>query len=153
MSVRTDQLPKEPSYLAEQVSRLRRDLDELRATAGDMAAADSLLSPQDMDPARWPQTDSTSWTAIARSYNLRWKSSLRIMLATAVSGTAVGSVRISIDGEQWGPTVTAGESLDYTDDFPSTITVGGQWRLDIEAQRASGTGSIHAQVQMIRVIT
>ncbi|MET9467798.1 hypothetical protein ABZY44_23945 [Streptomyces sp. NPDC006544] len=153
MSVRTDQLPRDPSFLAEQVAKLRRDLDELRATAGDMAAADSLLAPHDLDPARWPQTDQAAWTAIARSNNLRWKSQLRVILATAVSGTAVGDIRLTIDGAQWGPTVAAGDSLDHTEDLPAIIPIGGQWRLDIEGQRTSGTGSVHAQIQLIRVIT
>ena len=153
MSVRLDQLPPEPSSLAATVAALRRELTELRAQRPDLSAADALLVPQDTDPTRWPQTTLATYTIISRSYNVRWNPTLRVLLATATSGGGAGNVRLMVEGVQWGPTVTAGSPLDYTAALPSTIAIGDQWQLSVEAQRTSGAGTVHAQIQLLRSIT
>ncbi|WP_405019543.1 hypothetical protein OHV05_24405 [Kitasatospora sp. NBC_00070] len=149
---RLDQLPREPSSQAVAIAALQRQITELRGQQLDLSAADALMPPLDLEPTRWPQTTQTTYTAIARCYNVRWRQQLRLILATAVSGGGVGTVRVLINGTQWGPTTTAGNQLDYTGPLPTTppIPIGSQYQLTIEAVRTSGAGTVHAQAQMIR---
>ncbi|MGW6913701.1 hypothetical protein ACWGB8_07765 [Kitasatospora sp. NPDC054939] len=150
MTTRQDQLPGGPSAFGRQLADLERQLRELRAVRPDLSAADALLPPLDADPARWPQTTLSSWTTIAACSNVRWSTQLRLVLVTATSGGGAGNVRITVDGAPWGPTVAAGDPLDYTGDLPSTVAVGDVYRLAVEAQRTSGSGTVHAQTQLIR---
>lgn len=149
MSIRNDQLPPTLATLPELVAGLRRELSELRAALPDLSAACGLLPPLDADLTRWPQTSLTSWTTIAQASNIRWKSKLRLSLLTATSGGGAGNVRVLVDGAPWGPTVVAGAALDYTGPLPAATPLGGQYLLAVQAQRTSGAGTVHAQVQLI----
>ncbi|MCG6499471.1 hypothetical protein [Kitasatospora sp. A2-31] len=150
MTTRQDQLPGGPSGLGRQLADLERQLRELRAVRPDLSAADALLPPLDADPTRWPQTTLSSWTTIAACSNVRWSTQLRLVLITATSGGGAGNIRVTVNGAQWGPVVAAGTPYDYTGDLPSTIAVGAVYRLTVDAQRTSGSGTVHAQTQLIR---
>ncbi|MFG3050314.1 hypothetical protein ACGFZP_05070 [Kitasatospora sp. NPDC048239] len=152
MTTRHDQLPGDPSSLARRVADLERRIAELRAQAVDLTAADALLPPLDADTTRWPQTTSGSYVTISRCYQLRWGSQLRLWLATAVGGGTTGAVRVFVDTTQFGPVVAAGQAFDYTGPLPSSIPIGGQYQISVQAIRSSGGGIVSAQAQLIRSI-
>ncbi|MEU1421465.1 hypothetical protein [Kitasatospora sp. NPDC005751] len=152
MTIRTDQLPHDSSWMARAIAEIRDVIAQLRAHSPDMSAADALLAPAATDITQWPQTGSTSYAAISRSYNVAWKQRLRIVAATTTSGGSTGTVRVSINGSPWGTAVTAGTTLDITAALPAAIAIGDQYQIGIEAVRTSGTGAVHAQVQHIRAI-
>jgi hypothetical protein len=152
MSTRLDQLPGGPDALGRRVADLEKRLAELRAQGADLTAADALLPPLDADTTRWPQTTSGSYVTIARSYNLRWGSQLRLWLATAVGGGTTGTVKVLIDTTQFGPIVTAGQPFDFTGPLPSSIAIGAQYQISVQAVRSSGGGIVSAQTQLIRSI-
>ncbi|MGW2540735.1 hypothetical protein ACWC5I_07645 [Kitasatospora sp. NPDC001574] len=148
-SIRDQQLPREPSWLARRIEEVAAALDHLRARTPDSAAADALLPPLDSDLSRWPQTTSTTYTQISRASNIAWKRRLRLMVATTTSGGSTGTVRVLINGTLWA-TGTAGATLDTTAPLPTAVSIGDQYLIAIEAVRTSGTGAVHAQVQLIR---
>lgn len=150
MTVRNDQLPNDPSWLARRLADLIDDIAQIRAHTPDMAAADALLAPAALDITQWPQTGSTFYTPIARSYNVAWKRKLQIVADTTTSGGSTGTVRVSINGTVWGSVVTAGTALDITAPLPAGIAIGDRYQITLEAVRTSGTGAVHAQVQLIR---
>ncbi|MFI9331889.1 hypothetical protein ACIGZJ_30660 [Kitasatospora sp. NPDC052868] len=153
MTTRRDQLPDGPADLARRIGVLERRISELRAQPVDLTAADALLPPLDADTTRWPQTTSGAYTTISRCYQLRWGSQLRLWLATAVGGGTTGTVRVLIDGTtQFGPVVVAGQAFDYTGPLPSSIPIGGQYQISVQAIRSSGGGIVSAQAQLIRSI-
>ncbi|MEV7358214.1 hypothetical protein [Kitasatospora sp. NPDC091276] len=150
MTTRQDQLPGGPGAFGARLADLERQLRELRAARPDMSAADALLPPLDADPTRWPQTTLTSWTALATSRNVRWATQIRLALTTATSGGGVGSIRVTVNGSQWGPVVAAGTPYDYTAALPANIAIGSLYRITVEGIRTSGSGTVYAQTQLIR---
>ncbi|MFG3228103.1 hypothetical protein ACGF07_25425 [Kitasatospora sp. NPDC048194] len=150
MTTRQDQLPGGPAALGARIADLERQLRELRAALPDLSAADAVLPPLDTDPTRWPQTTLTSWTTIASCSNVRWSTQLRLVLNTATSGGGAGNIRVTVNGAQWGPVVAAGTPFDYTGALPSNVVVGTVYRITVDAQRTSGSGTVHAQTQLIR---
>lgn len=109
----------------------------------------AMLPPQDTAPARWPQTNATSWTTVARSQNPLWQPKMRLLIATTAASGVSGQVRVLVNGVQWGDAVNSGANLDRTDltvpaenfanAFGSPVTV------EIQAMVTSGTGSVYAQ--------
>ncbi|GAA1164050.1 hypothetical protein F4556_002352 [Kitasatospora gansuensis] len=152
MTRRLDQLPREPADLARDLATLQRQVAELRAQRVDLSAADALLPPLDADPARWPQTTAAGYTAIATSSNVLWGTAVRLALTTTVSvGGTTGTVRVMVNGTQWGPAVAAGTTFDYTGPLPG-VAIGDQYQLSVEAQRTGGAGAVAAQTRLIRSI-
>ncbi|MFE6866002.1 hypothetical protein ACFVFS_05560 [Kitasatospora sp. NPDC057692] len=150
-SIRQQQLPREPSWLARRIEEVAAALDHLRARTPDSAAADALLPPLDSDLSRWPQTTSATYVQISRAANVAWKRRLRVALATATSGGSTGAVRVLINGTVWA-SGTAGPLLDVTLPLPASVPIGSQYLLEVQASRTSGTGAVHAQVQLIRAL-
>ncbi|MFD1658877.1 hypothetical protein ACFSL4_11825 [Streptomyces caeni] len=106
----------------------------------------AMLPPQDTGYTRWPQTSSTSWTTIAMSYNVVWQPKMRLLLNTRASSGATGSVRVLVNGAQWGSTVTAPADFDYSDlvatDFASVYRT--LLKVEIQAQVTSTSGTVYA---------
>lgn len=152
MSTRLDQLPHSPNWLAAAVHELQTALSQLRAQQPDMAAADGLLAPQDADSTRWPQTTSSAYATIARCYNVAWKARIRVMVATTATSGTTGNIRVLVNGVVLGAAVPAGTLLDVTAALPPTAPIGAQYLITIEASRTSGTGTVAAQVQLIRAV-
>jgi hypothetical protein len=150
-TIRQNQLPRDAASLGRRLAELEDAVAQLRAQTPDLAAADALLPPLATDTSQWPQTTSTTYATIATSYNVAWKRRLRIMLATAVTGGSTGTVRVMINGQLWG-SIAAGTTLDQTAPLASGITIGAQYQITVQAIRATGTGSICAQVQLIRAL-
>lgn len=109
----------------------------------------ALFPPNANDTATWPKTTATAFTSIATSYNRRWQPRMRVFVHTAVIGTATGEVRLSIEGTPWGAAVSAGNNLDVLDVIPGGLDLSAQFKLEVEARRLTGTGSIAAQVRMM----
>lgn len=156
MTRRLDQLPPAANDLAAAVAMLRRDLAELRARAPDLSAADALLPPLPVDTSKWPATSSAAWTPIAVCRNVAWHSNLRLVLQTTAIGGGAGNVSVLIGtgpvgGTQWGPTVAAGTTFDYTG--PVGVAIGTEYLITVQAQLTSGSGSVAAQPLLIRSIT
>lgn len=105
-----------------------------------------MLPPQDTATARWPQTSSTSWTTIAMSYNIVWQPKMRLLVNTRASSGATGSVRVLVNGAQWGSTVTAPTDFDHSDlvatDFVSVY--GTLLKVEVQAQVTSASGTVYA---------
>ncbi|MFI2612043.1 hypothetical protein [Kitasatospora sp. NPDC018619] len=152
MSTRLDQLPHGSNWLAARVQSLESAIAQLRAQQPDMSAADGLLAPQDVDSTRWPQTTSSAYATIARCYNVAWKRQIRVMAATTVTSGTTGKVRALVNGVQLGAAVPAGTLLDVTAALPASAPIGAQYLLTIEASRTSGSGTVAAQVQLIRAV-
>ncbi|MGW2043779.1 hypothetical protein ACWCPF_01170 [Streptomyces sp. NPDC001858] len=106
----------------------------------------AMLPPQDTTPARWPQSTSTAWTTIARSYNPVWQPKLRLRVSTAVSSGATGQVRVLVNSVQWGPTVAAGVEFDYTDAISATFATAftGTVTVEIQAIVTTTSGTVYA---------
>lgn len=106
----------------------------------------AMLPPQDTGYTRWPQTSSTSWTTIAMSYNVVWQPKMRLLLNTRASSGATGSVRVLVNGAQWGGTVTTPADFDYSDlvatDFASVYRT--LLKVEIQAQVTSTSGTVYA---------
>ncbi|OIK25862.1 hypothetical protein [Streptomyces malaysiense] len=106
----------------------------------------AMLPPQDTATARWPQTTSASWTTIAMSYNVIWQPKMRLLLNTRTSSGATGSVRVLVNGAQWGSTVTAPTDFDYSGlvatDFASVY--GTLLKVEVQAQVTSTSGTVYA---------
>lgn len=106
----------------------------------------AMLTPQDLNSARWLSTTATGWTTIARSYNPIWQPRMRLILDTKVSSGATGSVRVLVDGAVWGPTVTAPNAFDHSGPVTSDMTArfGSLLRVEVQAMVTSG-GTVYAQ--------
>ncbi|MFF8607633.1 hypothetical protein ACF06X_16990 [Streptomyces sp. NPDC015346] len=105
-----------------------------------------LMPPMDMNHTRWPSTTSAAFTSIAQSFNPVWQPKMRMTVYTKVSGTGVtGQVKVLVDGQQFGPTVTAGSTFDHTGllpvDFPTKF--GKVMTVEIHALASGGT--VYAQ--------
>lgn len=107
----------------------------------------TMLPPQDLGTARWPQTNSTAFTPIARSLNVIWQPRLRLVVATAASAGTTGQVKVLIDNTQFGGTVTTPAQFDVTDAVGASF--GTKFlnvsTIEIQAKVSSGTGSVFAQ--------
>nr|BFD90721.1 hypothetical protein KitaXyl93_20810 [Kitasatospora sp. Xyl93] len=152
MSTRLDQLPHGHNWLATKVRELETTIAQLRAQQPDMAAADGLLAPQDVDSTRWPQTTSSAYATVARCYNVAWKPGIRVMVATTAGVGTTGNVRVLVNGTVLGAAVPAGRALDVTAALPPSAPIGSQYLLTVEAARTSGSGTVAAQVQLIRAV-
>ncbi|MEV6326387.1 hypothetical protein [Streptomyces sp. NPDC051909] len=108
-----------------------------------------LMPPVPTDPAKWPSTTSATFTTIARSYNPLWQPKLRLSVHTAFSTGATGQIRVMVEGVQFGPTVTAGSTYDYTGLLPVDMKTkfGSTIRIEIEALASGGT--VYAQPVLI----
>ncbi|GAA3392149.1 hypothetical protein [Streptomyces roseoviridis] len=105
-----------------------------------------LLPPQTVDKSRWPSTTSASFTTIALSYNPIWQPKLRLSLHTAVSsGTTTGQVRVLVDNQPFGPTVTAGSTYDYTGLLPGDMKSRFGQTMEIQIQALANGGTVYAQ--------
>ncbi|MEU6222735.1 hypothetical protein [Streptomyces sp. NPDC047042] len=111
----------------------------------------AMLPPQDTALTRWPQTTTTAWTTIAVSQNPLWQPRMRLRVQTRVSSGATGSVRVLVDGAQWGEPVAAGVDFDYT--APVTDDLGADLenllRVEIQALVTSASGTVYAQPQLM----
>ncbi|MFI6419983.1 hypothetical protein ACIBG6_21605 [Streptomyces sp. NPDC050842] len=112
----------------------------------------AMLPPQDVTYTRWPQTTSTAWTTIARSYNPVWQPRMRLQMETRVTGTgATGEVKVVVDSAtQFGGTVAAGSLFDVTDTLVSDMTTrfGTTAKIEIQA-RVVGTGTVYAKPMLM----
>ncbi|MFI6443834.1 hypothetical protein [Kitasatospora sp. NPDC050543] len=107
----------------------------------------SLLPPADLMTAHWPQTNATSFTAVAKSYNVKASPWLGMMVSAVADGGSAGEVRVMVNGSQWGPTTsTNGVFENYA---AVTGAVGSILEISIEARRTSGSGTVYAQTLML----
>ncbi|MFD3332930.1 hypothetical protein ACFWV1_09805 [Streptomyces sp. NPDC058700] len=107
-----------------------------------------LMPPVDhLKEAKWPSTTSTTFTAIAQSFNPVWQPKMRLAMYTRVSSGAAGQVKVMVDGQQFGPTVTAGQTFDHTGLLPVDLATkfGKVMTVEIHAVVTSGTGTVYAQ--------
>lgn len=111
----------------------------------------AMLPPQDTTVARWPQTTATAWTTIAVSQNPLWQPHMHLLAQTRVSSGATGSVRVLVDGAEWGAPVIAGLDFDHTaavtDDLDAAL--GTLLRVEIQAMVTSASGTVYAQPQLM----
>jgi hypothetical protein len=106
----------------------------------------TMLPPQDLGTARWPQTTATAWTTVAHSVNTLWQPQLRLLVATSASSGVTGQVRVLVNNAVWGNTTTTGGTFDYTGPVGGgTLSPGAQLTVDVQAMVTSGTGSVYAQ--------
>ncbi|MFF6773968.1 hypothetical protein ACFY8W_10405 [Streptomyces sp. NPDC012637] len=109
-----------------------------------------LLAPQPVDKSRWPSTTSASFTTIARSYNAIWQPKLRLSLHTDVSAAGVtGQIRVLVDKQPFGPTVTAGSIYDHTGLLPGDMKTKFGQIMEIEVQALATGGTVYAQPVLI----
>ncbi|MFJ5828779.1 hypothetical protein [Streptomyces sp. NPDC093089] len=107
-----------------------------------------LMPPVDhVNVAKWPSTTSTSFTAIAQSFNPVWQPKMRLAMVTRASSGATGLVKVMVDGQQFGPTVNAGQSFDHTALLPVDLPTkfGKVMTVEIHAQVTSASGTVYAQ--------
>jgi hypothetical protein len=111
----------------------------------------AMLPPQDTDVARWPQTTSTAWTTIARSFNVVWQPRMRLFLPTTMSSGTAGQVQVLVGGAVWGNVVAAGQTFDYTGTVAAEFDTAfaGLLTVEVQARVTSGSGSVYAQPQMM----
>jgi hypothetical protein len=107
-----------------------------------------LNPPVPTDSTTWPRGTAANFAAIASSWNTLWQPQMRVFGLTAAVGAATGEVRLAIDGNPWGPTVSAGAAIDYTGPVPDTA-IGSLFKLDVQARRVTGTGSIACQITLV----
>lgn len=107
-----------------------------------------LMPPVDhLKEAKWPSTTSTSFTPIAQSFNPVWQPKMRLAMYTKVSSGATGQVKVMVDGQQFGPTVTAGQTFDHTGLLPGGVATkfGKVMTVEIHAVVTSASGTVYAQ--------
>ncbi|MFD5323918.1 hypothetical protein [Streptomyces sp. NPDC127092] len=105
-----------------------------------------LLPPQPVDKTKWPSTTSASFVTIARSFNVVWQPKLRLSIHTDVSSTSTtGQIKVLVDGQQFGPTVTAGSTYDYTGLLPVDMKTKFGQTMDIQIQAYANGGTVYAQ--------
>ncbi|MFI8827086.1 hypothetical protein [Streptomyces sp. NPDC053431] len=109
----------------------------------------ALMPPKDTSTARWPQTTSASFVTIARSFNPIWQPKLRLSVSTWASSGATGQVRIMVDDTQFGPTVNAGTTYDYTGLVPGVMKTRFGQTMKIEIQALATGGTVAAQPILI----
>ncbi|MFE2555218.1 hypothetical protein ACFXGT_04175 [Streptomyces sp. NPDC059352] len=107
-----------------------------------------LMPPVDhLKEAKWPSTTSTAFTPIAQSFNPVWQPKMRLAMYTKVSSGATGQVKVMVDGQQFGPTVTAGQTFDHTGLLPVDLATkfGKVMTVEIHAVVTSAGGTVYAQ--------
>jgi hypothetical protein len=104
-----------------------------------------LLPPADLNQARWPSTTSTTFTAIAQSHNPVWQPKMRLAIYTRVSSGATGQVKVLVDGQQFGPTVTAGTTFDHTGLLPVDFPTKFGKVMSVEIHALASGGTVYAQ--------
>ncbi|MFB6838827.1 hypothetical protein [Streptomyces sp. NPDC056361] len=108
-----------------------------------------LMPPVDhVNVAKWPSTTNTAaFTPIAQSFNPVWQPKMRLAMVTKASSGATGQVKVMVDGQQFGPTVNAGQSFDYTGLLPVDLPnkFGKVMTVEIHAQVTSASGTVYAQ--------
>ncbi|WP_406133407.1 hypothetical protein [Streptomyces zaomyceticus] len=107
-----------------------------------------LMPPVDhLKESKWPSTTSTSFTPIAQSFNPVWQPKMRLAMYTKVSSGATGQVKVMVDGQQFGPTVTAGQTFDHTGLLPGGVATkfGKVMTVEIHAVVTSASGTVYAQ--------
>ncbi|KOG14525.1 MULTISPECIES: hypothetical protein [Streptomyces] len=107
-----------------------------------------LMPPVDhVNVAKWPSTTSTSFTAIAMSFNPVWQPKMRLSMYTKASSGATGQVKVMVDGQPFGPTVNAGQVFDYTGLLPVDLPnkFGKVMTVEIHAVVTSASGTVYAQ--------
>ncbi|MEU9159318.1 hypothetical protein AB0D29_03400 [Streptomyces sp. NPDC048424] len=111
----------------------------------------AMLPPQDTSTTRWPQTNATGWTTVARSFNPVWQPRMRLHFLTAAASGVTGQVRVLVDGTQWGDPVTTPAAFDrtalVTEDFGARF--GSLLKVEIQAMVTGGTGLVYAQPLMM----
>jgi hypothetical protein len=130
----------------------RREIFSDDVTTGGLARPWlPMLPPQDTAVVRWPQTTSTAFTTVARSYCVVWQPRMRLRMSTAAAPSTVGQVRVLVDGAAWGSVVTTGTTFDNTG--PVTTDFGAKFgdyvTVEIQAKVTSGTGAVYAQPLMM----
>ncbi|MFD7322170.1 hypothetical protein ACFV9D_13980 [Streptomyces sp. NPDC059875] len=108
-----------------------------------------LMPPMNVDKAHWPSTTSATFTTVARSFNPIWQPKLRLSVNTAVSSGATGQVKVLVDGQQFGPAVTAGSTYDHTGLIPGDMNSRFGQTMLIEIQAMAGGGTVYAQPVLI----
>lgn len=110
-----------------------------------------MLPPQDTSTTRWPQTNATGWSTVARSFNPVWQPRMRLHFLTAAASGVTGQVRVLVDGAQWGDPVTTPAAFDrtalVTEDFGARF--GSLVKVEIQAVVTAGTGLVYAQPLMM----
>ncbi|WP_055601697.1 hypothetical protein [Streptomyces aureus] len=107
-----------------------------------------LMPPVDhLKEAKWPSTTSTAFTAIAQSFNPVWQPRMRLAMYTKASSGATGQVKVMVDGQQFGPTVAAGQTFDHTGPLPVDLATkfGKVMTVEIHAVVTSASGTVYAQ--------
>ncbi|MET9675312.1 hypothetical protein ABZY68_19765 [Streptomyces sp. NPDC006482] len=104
-----------------------------------------LLPPVDQNQARWPSTTSATFTMIAQSFNPIWQPKMRLTVYTKVSSGATGQVKVLVDGQPFGPTVTAGQTYDHTGLLPGDIQTKFGKIMTVEIQAMASGGTVYAQ--------
>ncbi|MGV9688635.1 hypothetical protein ACWDUX_05910 [Streptomyces sp. NPDC003444] len=107
-----------------------------------------LLPPVDhLKEAKWPSTTSTAFTPIAQSFNPVWQPKMRLAMYTKASSGAAGQVKVMVDGQQFGPTVNAGQTFDHTGLLPVDMATkfGKVMTVEIHAVVTSASGTVYAQ--------
>ncbi|MGW0823348.1 hypothetical protein [Streptomyces sp. NPDC002845] len=111
----------------------------------------NMLPPLDTTETRWPQTTSAAWTTIASSHNVVWQPKMRLSMLTRASSGATGSIRVLLNGTQWGGTVSAGSDFDYTDQVSADFAAafGTLLKVEVQGQVTSASGTVYAQPQLM----
>ncbi|MGW1926513.1 hypothetical protein ACWCQ0_46885 [Streptomyces massasporeus] len=107
-----------------------------------------LMPPVDhLKEAKWPSTTSTAFTPIAQSFNPVWQPKMRLAMYTKVSSGATGQVKVMVDGQQFGPTVAAGQTFDHAGLLPVDLATkfGKVMTVEIHAVVTSASGTVYAQ--------
>ncbi|XQE88141.1 hypothetical protein ACN24M_24710 [Streptomyces microflavus] len=107
-----------------------------------------LNAPVALDSTTWPRGFAATFSTISVAWNTLWQPKMRLYALTSTVGTATGEVQVLVEGNPWGPVVTAGAAFDHTDVIPD-VQLGRQFQIEVQARRLTGTGSIAAQVFMI----
>lgn len=109
----------------------------------------AMLPPQDVSTTRWPQTNQTAWTTIARSFNPIWQPRMRIHVLTAAGSGVTGQIRVLVDDVPWGDVITTPAALDRTALVAETFRFGSVAKVEIQAKVTAGTGTVYAQPLMM----
>uniref|UniRef100_A0AAU2JUA6 Minor tail protein n=1 Tax=Streptomyces sp. NBC_00049 TaxID=2903617 RepID=A0AAU2JUA6_9ACTN len=111
----------------------------------------AMLPPQDTSTTRWPQTNATGWTTVARSFNPIWQPKMRLYCLTAAAAGVTGKIRVLVDGEPWGPEVTTPTVFDNTGKVAPDVNArfGSVVKIEIQAMVTGGTGLVYVQPMML----
>lgn len=102
-----------------------------------------LPAPAPAGAGHWPGTTTANWSTISRCWPYLQHPKIAVSIATMADPGATGDVRLIVDGDQVGPTVTAGDQLAFTAPVPK-FEFGRAVSVEIQARRTSGTGEIRA---------